>query len=174
MKPTAHFVGMLEQTGRSKKDNVLFANLELKDRKAQLLKAIFAFYAPVFLNFRQLGGGLSTSRLRPIVPSHLLSSPGRPRQGLAAQGYAGTLYERNRGSGFQNRRCGRCQWQSVTQRRGITEITDAERRVQLLAGYRYFLGFRSNQRRAASLSIPFTSPPVGRGGIDHFPLMIRS
>ncbi|MCC8998711.1 MAG: virulence factor SrfB, partial [Candidatus Contendobacter sp.] len=55
MKSTARFVGVLEQTGRLKKDNVLFANLELEDRKARLPEATFDFYAPVFLGFRQLG-----------------------------------------------------------------------------------------------------------------------
>ena len=55
MKSTARFVGVLEQTGRLKKENVLFANLELEDRKTQLPEATFDFYAPVFLGFRQLG-----------------------------------------------------------------------------------------------------------------------
>ncbi len=55
MKSTARFVGVLEQTGRLKKENVLFANLELEDRKTRLPEATFDFYAPVFLGFRQLG-----------------------------------------------------------------------------------------------------------------------
>ena len=55
MKSTARFVGVLEQTGRLKQDNVLFANLELEDRKTRLPEATFDFYAPVFLGFRQLG-----------------------------------------------------------------------------------------------------------------------
>ena len=55
MKSTARFIGVLEQTGRLKKDNVLFANLELEDRKTRLPEATFDFYAPVFLGFRQLG-----------------------------------------------------------------------------------------------------------------------
>ncbi|CDH46725.1 virulence factor SrfB [Candidatus Contendibacter odensensis] len=55
MKSTARFIGVLEQTGRLKKDNVLFANLELEDHKARLPEATFDFYAPVFLGFRQLG-----------------------------------------------------------------------------------------------------------------------
>lgn len=54
MKSTARFIGVLEQTGRLKKDNVLFANLELEDRKVRLPEAAFDFYAPVFLGFRQL------------------------------------------------------------------------------------------------------------------------
>ena len=54
MKSTARFIGVLEQTGRLKKDNVLFANLELEDRKVRLPEATFDFYAPVFLGFRQL------------------------------------------------------------------------------------------------------------------------
>jgi hypothetical protein len=54
MKSTARFVGVLEQTGRLKQDNVLFANLELEDRKTRLPEATFDFYAPVFLGFRQL------------------------------------------------------------------------------------------------------------------------
>ncbi|MBK8183606.1 MAG: virulence factor SrfB [Candidatus Competibacteraceae bacterium] len=55
MKSTARFVGVLEQTGRLKQENVLFANLELEDRKTRLPEATFDFYAPVFLGFRQLG-----------------------------------------------------------------------------------------------------------------------
>ncbi|HOB60811.1 MAG TPA: virulence factor SrfB [Candidatus Competibacteraceae bacterium] len=55
MKSTARFVGVLEQTGRLKKENVLFANLELEDHKTRLPEATFDFYAPVFLGFRQLG-----------------------------------------------------------------------------------------------------------------------
>ncbi len=55
MKSTARFIGVLEQTGRLKQENVLFANLELEDRKTRLPEATFAFYAPVFLGFRQLG-----------------------------------------------------------------------------------------------------------------------
>ena len=55
MKSTARFIGVLEQTGRLKQENVLFANLELEDRKTRLPEAAFAFYAPVFLGFRQLG-----------------------------------------------------------------------------------------------------------------------
>ncbi|MDS4040094.1 MAG: virulence factor SrfB [Candidatus Competibacter sp.] len=55
MKSTARFVGVLEQTGRLKQENVLFANLELEDRKIRLPEATFDFYAPVFLGFRQLG-----------------------------------------------------------------------------------------------------------------------
>ena len=54
MKSTARFVGVLEQTGRLKQENVLFANLELEDRKTRLPEATFDFYAPVFLGFRQL------------------------------------------------------------------------------------------------------------------------
>lgn len=54
MKSTARFIGVLEQTGRLKQDNVLFANLELEDRKTRLPEARFDFYAPVFLGFRQL------------------------------------------------------------------------------------------------------------------------
>jgi hypothetical protein len=55
MKSTVRFVGVLEQTGRLKKENVLFANLELEDRKTRLPEATFDFYAPVFMGFRQLG-----------------------------------------------------------------------------------------------------------------------
>lgn len=55
MKSTARFIGVLEQTGRLKRENVLFANLELEDRKTRLPEATFDFYAPVFLGFRQLG-----------------------------------------------------------------------------------------------------------------------
>jgi hypothetical protein len=54
MKSTARFIGVLEQTGRLKQENVLFANLELEDRKIRLPEATFDFYAPVFLGFRQL------------------------------------------------------------------------------------------------------------------------
>lgn len=54
MKSTARFIGVLEQTGRLKQENVLFANLELEDRKTRLPEATFNFYAPVFLGFRQL------------------------------------------------------------------------------------------------------------------------
>ncbi len=54
MKSTARFVGVLEQTGRLKRENELFANLELEDRKSRLPEATFDFYAPVFLGFRQL------------------------------------------------------------------------------------------------------------------------
>ena len=54
MKSTARFVGVLQQTGRLKKEDVLFANLELEDRKTRLPEATFDFYAPVFLGFRQL------------------------------------------------------------------------------------------------------------------------
>ncbi len=54
MKSTARFVGVLQQTGRLKQDDVLFANLELEDRKTRLPEATFDFYAPVFLGFRQL------------------------------------------------------------------------------------------------------------------------
>ncbi|MBL8254214.1 MAG: virulence factor SrfB, partial [Candidatus Competibacter sp.] len=54
MKSTARFVGVLEQTGRLKRENELFANLELEDRKSRLPEAAFDFYAPVFLGFRQL------------------------------------------------------------------------------------------------------------------------
>ena len=54
MKSTARFIGVLEQTGRLKQENVLFANLELEDRKTRLPEATFDFYAPVFLGFRQL------------------------------------------------------------------------------------------------------------------------
>jgi len=54
MKSTARFIGVLEQTGRLKPENVLFANLELEDRKTRLPEATFDFYAPVFLGFRQL------------------------------------------------------------------------------------------------------------------------
>ena len=55
MKSTARFIGVLEQTGRLKQENVLFSNLELEDRKTRLPEAVFDFYAPVFLGFRQLG-----------------------------------------------------------------------------------------------------------------------
>jgi len=55
MKSTARFVGVLEQTGRLKSENILFSNLELEDRKTRLPEATFDFYAPVFLGFRQLG-----------------------------------------------------------------------------------------------------------------------
>jgi len=55
MKSTARFVGALEQTGRLKPENVLFADLDLEDRKTRLPEATFDFYAPVFLGFRQLG-----------------------------------------------------------------------------------------------------------------------
>jgi hypothetical protein len=54
MKSTARFVGQLEQTGRIKQENVLFANLELEDRKTRVPEASFDFYAPVFIGFRQL------------------------------------------------------------------------------------------------------------------------
>lgn len=54
MKSTARFVGTLQQTGRLKTEDVLFANLELEDRKTRLPEATFDFYAPVFLGFRQL------------------------------------------------------------------------------------------------------------------------
>ena len=54
MKSTARFIGVLQQTGRLKQDDVLFANLELEDRKTRLPEATFDFYAPVFLGFRQL------------------------------------------------------------------------------------------------------------------------
>lgn len=54
MKSTARFVGVLQQTGRLKSEDVLFANLELEDRKTRLPEATFDFYAPVFLGFRQL------------------------------------------------------------------------------------------------------------------------
>lgn len=54
MKSTARFVGVLQQTGRLKSEDVLFANLELEDRKTRLPEANFDFYAPVFLGFRQL------------------------------------------------------------------------------------------------------------------------
>jgi hypothetical protein len=55
MKSTARFVGEMEQTGRIKKENVLFANLELEDRETRLPEATFNFYAPIFISFRQLG-----------------------------------------------------------------------------------------------------------------------
>jgi hypothetical protein len=55
MKSTARFVGEMEQTGRIKKENVLFANLELEDRETRLPEATFNFYAPIFIGFRQLG-----------------------------------------------------------------------------------------------------------------------
>ncbi|MBL8259696.1 MAG: virulence factor SrfB [Candidatus Competibacteraceae bacterium] len=55
MRSTARFVGVLEQTGRLKQENILFSNLELEDRKTRLPEATFDFYAPVFLGFRQLG-----------------------------------------------------------------------------------------------------------------------
>ncbi|NJN48251.1 MAG: hypothetical protein HC808_19200 [Candidatus Competibacteraceae bacterium] len=54
MKSTARFVGQLEQTGQIKQDNLLFANLELEDRKTRVPEATFHFYAPVFIGFRQL------------------------------------------------------------------------------------------------------------------------
>ncbi|MCP5424400.1 MAG: virulence factor SrfB [Gammaproteobacteria bacterium] len=54
MKSTARFVGQLEQTGRIKQENVLFANLELEDRKTRVPEATLDFYAPVFIGFRQL------------------------------------------------------------------------------------------------------------------------
>jgi len=54
MKSTARFIGVLQQTGRLKQDDVLFANLELEDRNTRLPEATFDFYAPVFLGFRQL------------------------------------------------------------------------------------------------------------------------
>ncbi|MEE4379617.1 MAG: virulence factor SrfB [Candidatus Competibacteraceae bacterium] len=54
MKSTARFVGQLEQTGQIKQDNLLFANLELEDRKTRVPEATFDFYAPVFIGFRQL------------------------------------------------------------------------------------------------------------------------
>jgi len=54
MKSTARFVGVLQQTGRLKPEDVLFANLELEDHKTRLPEATFDFYAPVFLGFRQL------------------------------------------------------------------------------------------------------------------------
>ncbi len=54
MKSTARFIGLLEQTGRLRKRDELFANLELEDRKTRLPEATFDFYAPVFLGFRQL------------------------------------------------------------------------------------------------------------------------
>jgi len=55
MKSTARFVGQMEQTGRIKQENVLFADLELEDRKTRLPEATFDFYAPIFIGFRQLG-----------------------------------------------------------------------------------------------------------------------
>jgi hypothetical protein len=54
MKSTARFIGVLQQTGRLKQEDVLFANLELEDRKTRLPEATCDFYAPVFLGFRQL------------------------------------------------------------------------------------------------------------------------
>lgn len=54
MKSTARFIGVLQQTGRLKQEDVLFANLELEDPKMRLPEATFDFYAPVFLGFRQL------------------------------------------------------------------------------------------------------------------------
>ena len=43
MKSTARFIGVLEQTGRLQAENVLFANLELEDRKTRLPEATFRF-----------------------------------------------------------------------------------------------------------------------------------
>ncbi|PIE82975.1 MAG: hypothetical protein CSA09_04080 [Candidatus Contendobacter odensis] len=54
MQSTARFIGLLEQTGQLKHNNVLFANMDLENRKARLPEATFDFYAPVFLGFRQL------------------------------------------------------------------------------------------------------------------------
>jgi hypothetical protein len=54
MRSTARFVGEMEQSGRIIHDKVLFANLELEDRRTRLPEATFDFYAPVFIGFRQL------------------------------------------------------------------------------------------------------------------------
>jgi hypothetical protein len=51
---TARFVGVMEQTGRIKKEHVLFNDLDLEDRSTRLPEVQFDFYAPVFLGFRQL------------------------------------------------------------------------------------------------------------------------
>ncbi|MCK7576844.1 MAG: virulence factor SrfB [Chromatiales bacterium] len=140
MKSTARFIGVLEQTGRLKKENVLFANLELEDRKTRLPEATFDFYAPVFLGFRQLARGTLAGHA--AVSRHLRPSAGRADQGAAAQGHAGTLHRRERRSGFQGHRRGRRRRQPAAGWGGAAEVADPEGRIRLLAGYRHLLDFR--------------------------------
>ncbi len=54
LRSTARFVGEMEQTGRIKKEHILFDDLNLEDRSARLPEVKFNFYAPVFIGFRQL------------------------------------------------------------------------------------------------------------------------
>jgi hypothetical protein len=92
MKSTARFVGVLEQTGRLKKDNVLFANLELEDRKDPAAGSDLRFLRAGVSGLPATGG--RTLAGHAAVPGDLRPSAGRPRQSLAAQGHAGALHRR--------------------------------------------------------------------------------
>lgn len=54
LRSTAKYVGVMEQTGRIKKEHILFSDLDLEDRSGKLPEVKFDFYAPVFIGFRQL------------------------------------------------------------------------------------------------------------------------
>jgi len=120
MKSTARFVGVLQQTGRLKPDDVLFANLELEDRKTRLPEATFDFYAPVFLGFRQLNvERWPASPLYRVTFAHPQDARTRA---LPLKVTLERATGRKRGSGFQGDRRGGCRRQPATDRRGAVKL----------------------------------------------------